>query len=277
MQSEGRRDEGPSPSLEVDTGVLGVREPRLIERLLPHARNLCKHYFSLRVEGRQHIPSGPVLYVSNHNNGLAGPDILCTLTTLWEARGSAAPLYGLAHDFAMHQVTPIGAVLGRFGALRATQENGRRALESGAQVLVYPGGDLEAYRHSRRRDEIVLGDRTGFVRLARAAGVPIVPVVAEGAHRSAIVLSEGARFARHSGLARWARVQRFPVALALPWGLALGPWLPWLPLPFPIQLRFLPAIHVPADEAPESVRETIRGLMQGALDDMSRARRAGAT
>ncbi len=277
MTHQRPRDEGPSASTEADSALLGIREPRLIERWLPHARNLCRRYFSLRVEGTGHIPSGPVLYVSNHNNGLAGPDILCTLTTLWEARGAAAPMYALAHDFAMHQVKPLGAVLGRFGALRATQDNGRRALASGAQVLVYPGGDLEAYRHSRRRDEIVLGERTGFVKLARTAGVPIVPVVAEGAHRSAIVLSEGARFARSSGLSRWARVERFPIALALPWGLALGPWLPWLPLPFPIQLRFLPAIHVHASEAPESVREKVRGAMQSALHDMSRARRAGAT
>ena len=37
--------------------------------------------------------------------------------------------------------------------------------------LVYPGGDLEAYRHFRRRDEIVMGERTGFARLARAEGI----------------------------------------------------------------------------------------------------------
>ena len=252
-------------------GLLDVRSPSTIARALPYARAVCRRYFRLHVEGATNIADGPALYVGNHNNGLAGPDILCTLTTLWDARGPDAPLYALAHDFAMRHVTAIGDVLGRFGALRATQENGRRALDAGAPVLVYPGGDLEAYRHFRRRDEIVLGPRTGFVRLAQAARVPMVPVVAQGAHRSAIVLSEGAWLAERIGLKRWARLERFPLVLALPWGLSAGPWLPWLPLPFPIRLRFLPAVHVAPDDDPVEVREAVREMMQRALDEMARA------
>ena len=253
--------------------LLDVRSPSAIAKLLPYARGLCRHYFRLRVEGAENIPPHPALYVSNHNNGLAGPDILCTLTTLWDARGPDAPLYALAHDFAMRHFTPLGAALGRFGALRATQRNGLHALAAGAQVLVYPGGDLEAYRHFRRRDEIVLGTRTGFVQLAQQAGVPIVPVVAHGAHRSAIVFSEGAFIAERIGLKRWARLERFPLVIALPWGLSAGPWLPWLPLPFPIGLRFLPALRLKPGDDPAEVRETVRATMQRALDDMARASR----
>lgn len=256
-----------------DDRLLDTREPSAIARVLPYARGLCQRYFRLCVEGTEHIPSGPALYVSNHNNGLAGPDILCALTTLWDVRGPDAALYALAHDFAMRHFTPFGSMLGRFGALRATQENGRRALAAGAQVIVYPGGDLEAYRHFRRRNEIVLGLRTGFVRLARDAGVPIVPVVAHGAHRSAIVFSEGAFIAKHLGLKRWARLERFPLAFALPWGFSAGPWLPWLPLPFPIGLRFLPPLRVEPDADPVVVREKVRASMQFALDDMARATR----
>ena len=70
------------------------------------------------------------------------------------ARGPAAPLYALAHDFAMRHIKPLGALLRRFGALRAAPGNALHALRSGAQVLVYPGGDIDAYRHARRRDEV---------------------------------------------------------------------------------------------------------------------------
>lgn len=257
-----------TPSLD----SFGAREPEVIAAAMPLARALCRRYFRLRVEGLEHLPEGPALLVGNHNNGLAGPDILCALSTLWDARGPNAPLYALAHDFAMRHLTPFGAVIAPFGALRASRDNALRALAAGAQVLVYPGGDLEAYRHFRRRDEVVLGPRTGFVTLAREAGVPIVPVVSQGAHRSAVVFHEGEGLARRLGLKRWARIERFPLALALPWGIAAGPWLPWLPLPLPIRLRFLPPRRVSADDDPAALRESVRASMQSALHDMAGAR-----
>lgn len=257
----------------MDDPLLAVRSPELIARAQPLGRALCRHYFRLRVDGVRHVPDGPALYVGNHNNGLAGPDILCTLSTLWDVRGPDAPLYALAHDFAMRHLPPFGAALGRFGGIRAAPDNARRALASGAQVLVYPGGDIEAYRHFRRRDEIVLGQRSGFVRTAQESGVPIVPVVAHGAHRSAIVLTEGEAIARRLRLKQWARLERFPLALALPWGFAPGPWLPWFPLPFPVRLRFLPPRMVPADADPAAARDALRAEMQAALDDMARGSR----
>jgi 1-acyl-sn-glycerol-3-phosphate acyltransferase len=252
---------------------LGGRDPPLIASLLPAALALRDRYFRARVEGAEHVAPGPALYVGNHNNGLAGPEVLCTLATLWESLGPTAPVYALAHDFAMRQFTPFGAVLRRFGGLRASPENGRLALDAGASLLVYPGGDLESYRHSRRRDEVILGPRTGFVRLAQEAGVPLVPVVAQGAHRSALIVAEGARVARALRMKEWARLERFPVALALPWGIALGPWAPYLPLPFPVRMRFLAPLRVAPGDDPAAVREHVRSSMQSALDDMARAAR----
>jgi 1-acyl-sn-glycerol-3-phosphate acyltransferase len=260
----------------VDTDRLDSRDPDLIARLLPFARASNQRYLRLRSEGFDSLPRGPVLYVGNHNGGIAGPDLCCTLGSLWDAHGPASPLYALAHDFAMRQVKPFGAVLQRFGALRATRENAHRALAAGAQVLVYPGGDLDAYRHARRRDEIVLGPRAGFVRVAQEAGVPIVPIVAHGAHRSAYIFTEGEALARLIGLKRWARLERFPVALAFPWGLALGPWLPYFPLPFPIQLRALAPIAAPRGADPLVIREQVRAAMQSAMDDLARRAREPA-
>ena len=158
---------------------------------------------------------------------------------------------------------------------RATPANAIRALRRGAQVLVYPGGDLDAYRHASRREEVVLGPRHGFVRVAQATGVPIVPIVAQGAHRSAYIFNEGEAIARVLRLKRWARLERFPLALAFPWGLALGPWVPYFPLPFPIQLRALRPIPAPADADPATIRAQVQTAMQTALDELAeRARGA---
>jgi hypothetical protein len=79
-----------------------------------------------------------------------------------------APLYALAHDFAMQQFRAFGRVLQRFGAVRASRDNALRVLAAGGQALVYPGGDLEAYRHYRLRDRIVLGEPYR-IRAGRAA------------------------------------------------------------------------------------------------------------
>ncbi len=256
-----------------DPDRLDGRDPEVIRALLPVARALCDRYFRLRVEGTEHIADGPALYVGNHNNGIAGPESLCTLVTLWETRGPQRPLYALAHDFAMRHLTPFGRALQPFGALRASPDNGRRALGMGAPVLVYPGGDLEAYRHFRRRDEVVLGDRAGFVRLAQETGTSIVPVVAEGAHRSALIVLEGREFARRIGLKRWARLECFPVALTLPWGVAVGPWLPYLPLPGSVRLRFLPPVRVALGDDPVAVCRGVQSTMQKALGEMAAQRR----
>jgi 1-acyl-sn-glycerol-3-phosphate acyltransferase len=249
---------------------LDARDPRLIARLLPALRALNEKYLRLRVRGLENLPSTPALFVANHNGGIAGPDLSCTLATLWDARGPEAPLYALAHDFAMRQLKPIGAVLSRFGALRACRENALRVLSRGGQVLVYPGGDIDAYRTSDRRNEIVFGARSGFVRVAREADVPIVPIVAHGAHRNAWIVSDGELFARAIGLPRWGRLERFPVALALPWGVALGPWLPYLPLPFPVTLEILPPTRIERGEDDDTARERVRSSMQASLDRMAR-------
>jgi len=249
--------------------VLGHRDPKIIAQLLPLMQRVNRHYLRLRVDGFDRLPEGPVLYVGNHNGGIAGPDLCATLGTLWACRGVEAPLYALAHDFAMRQLPILGASLRRVGAVRACREHALHALRAGAQVLVYPGGDLDAYRHSRRRDEVVLGPRTGFARVAREAGVPIVPIVAHGAHRSAYIFHEGEGMARRIGLRRWGRLERFPFAFALPWGVAVGPWVPYLPLPFSIRLRALEPIW-PDDSSPDELRERVRERMQAALEELAR-------
>jgi 1-acyl-sn-glycerol-3-phosphate acyltransferase len=257
-----------------DPDRLDARDEDAIRRVLPIIGAITSRYLKLRVSGIEHIDSvasEPAIFVSNHNGGITGPDVLCTLGTLWETLGPSAPLYALAHDFAMRQLTPFGRLIQRFGAMRAHPENASRALASGGKVLVYPGGDLEAYRHFSRRHEIVLGDRTGFVRVAQRARAPIVPIVAHGAHRSAVIVHDGEGIARLLDLHRRARLKRFPIAFALPWGVALGPWTPYLPLPFPITLRILPPMRFADREDPADARERVREAMQTAMDDMARA------
>src|SRR2546421_474647 len=107
------------PGVGFDPDRLDGRDPALIRALLPIVRALTRGYLRLRRDGLGHIPRGPALFVSNHNGGIGGPDLACTLGTLWEVMGPDAPVYALAHDFAMRQLTPLGRALQRVGGIRA--------------------------------------------------------------------------------------------------------------------------------------------------------------
>lgn len=264
MNAVNRAQAGGSLDLQHDR--LDRRDPRLIRALLPAAGVLNRYYLRLRVTGLEHIPPGRALFAANHNGGIAGPDLLCTMGSLLSELGAEAPLYALAHDAAMLRDHALSRFLARLGCLRATKENALAVLQRGGKLLVYPGGDLEAYRHTRERGRIIIGPRSGFVRVAQQSRAPIVPIVAQGAHRSAYIFDDGAWIARALHLQRHLRVARFPLALALPYGLAVGPYLPYFPLPFRIRLQILPAIPVPEDADPHALREQVRAAMQTALD-----------
>ncbi|AKF06208.1 1-acyl-sn-glycerol-3-phosphate acyltransferase [Sandaracinus amylolyticus] len=256
-----------------DPYALDRRDPALVREALPALEWFSRRYVRLRASGLEHLHAAPALLVANHNGGVMGPDLFCTMATLWRTLGADAPLYAMAHDFAMRRVLPLGRLLQRIGAMRADPANALRVLRDGGRVLVYPGGDLDAFRHFRARDRIVFGARVGFVRIAQTARVPIVPIVTQGAHRSALIVHEGEWLARALGLTRWSRLQRFPIALALPWIVAPGPWMPYFPLPFTIRLRVLPPIDAPPDADPAAIRDDVVARMQAAMDDLSGARR----
>ena len=247
------------------------RDPAVIEAILPLFERLNRHYLRLKVSGLERIGARPALYVGNHNGGVMGPDLSCTLGTLWRALGPEYPLYAMAHDFAMRTLVPLGRAIQLVGAMRADPRSAAAAFDRGASVLAYPGGDLDAFRHFRDRDRVVFGERTGFVRVAQQAGVPIVPIVAHGAHRSAMILNDGAVIAEILGLPRRLRLQRLPIALGLPWGVGAGP-LPYLPLPFSIRLRVLPPVEAPAEADPGELRDRVVSVMQSALTEMAGGR-----
>ncbi|HVW26043.1 MAG TPA: 1-acyl-sn-glycerol-3-phosphate acyltransferase [Polyangiaceae bacterium] len=244
--------------------ALDRREPELIAKVLPVLEAVNQHYFRSSCEGLEHVDGSPAMFVSNHNGGMLGPDFFCTLGALWRVLTPESPLYALAPDFAMRQFKPLGRLLQRFGAIPATPANALRVLRGGGQVLVYPDGHLRA-RHVRRRS---VEPRTGFVEVARRAKVPIVPIVAYGAHHGADVFRARRAIAERFGAQRWAGNERLPLAFALRWLLSAGPWLPFLPLPVRVRIRVLPPVTVPRAEAAPHVAERIQTRMQLALGEM---------
>lgn len=237
---------------------------------------LCRAWFRLDVQGLNNIPSGPALVVGNHNSGVSFVEALGTGARVYLHHGTSTPWHGLAHD-AIIDMPGLGPLLTRLGALRAGHDTAAAAFARDRKVLVFPGGNREAFRPWRQRNEVHFYGRTGFVRLALRHRVPIVPVAYHGGHSAFIVLRSGRRIARYSGLGKAIRTDAWPLFIGLPWGIGLGP-LFHVPLPVRCTTRFLepiPTAHLPPDAAndPEVVaalRDEVQSRIQAALDDMAK-------
>lgn len=199
------------------------RDPAAVREWLPFFK-AWSVYFGAEVRGWERLPEkGPYLVVGNHSGGAETNDAAWFLTRWVEEKGPEEPLYVLAYDL-LFAYPVLGPVLPRLGMLPASPENAREALARGAAVVVFPGGDQEAFRPWSHRNRIEFGGRKGFVRLALEAGVPVVPMTIHGAHQSTFVLTRGRALARHLGLHR-LHIKIFPLI----WNIPFGPTLAWVP------------------------------------------------
>ncbi len=251
-------------------GPVFRRDPVFIERQLALMARYTS-FFSPEVKGLTNLPAtGPVLVVGNHSCLMYMPDAWVVGLSLIRRRGLDEPAYALAYDL-LFSVPGVGPFLRRIGAIPAGGRQAELALQQGAAVVVYPGGDLEACRPWRQRDQIDLAGHKGFVRLALRTGVPVVPVVTHGSHHAVVVVARGDRLATALGLNR-LRINVFPILLG-PFGLT-SILTPPLPLPAAITVEFLPALDW-SGRGPEAADDPavvdgcyaeITGIMQAALD-----------
>lgn len=129
------------------------------------------------------------------------------------------------------------------------------ALAEGRDVALWPGGEVDLLRPWTERDRANLAGRTGFVKMAIRAGVPIVPIATVGGADAMPVLIRGDRLSKALQLDRLLRLKVFPLAISLPWGIAPAA-LPQLPLPAKIRTRFMPAVELDHDPRGRTTRNT---------------------
>jgi 1-acyl-sn-glycerol-3-phosphate acyltransferase len=190
-------------------------------------------------------------------------------------RGAAAPLYSLAYNL-LFAAPLLGTTLRRLGIVPASHSNARWALAMGAAVCVFPGGDYEVFRPWSERNRIDFGGRTGFIKLALATRVPVIPMTIHGAHQSTLVLTRGRGIAHATGLDR-LQVKGFPFVWSIPFG-PVPAFVPSLPLPSKVTVHFgapLDWSHYRRTQArdPAVLRacyEQITDRMQKTLDRLAR-------
>jgi 1-acyl-sn-glycerol-3-phosphate acyltransferase len=260
----------------VPAADLDERDPDYIRESLPRLWLLASLYFRAEVRGLGNVPEeGPVLLVGNHSGGNLTPDTGVFTLAFSTYFGVERPFYQLAHNLVLSM--PGLSFLRKYGTVAASHDNARKALQAGAAVLVYPGGDYEVHRPSWEGDRVDFGGRKGFLRLALDAGVPIVPVVSIGGQETSLFLSRGERLAKGLRLDKLFRLKVLPISIALPWIINVGDMAGHLPLPAKITVEALPPIdlrrefgaHPDLDE----VYDHLVRQMQETLDALAAERR----
>jgi 1-acyl-sn-glycerol-3-phosphate acyltransferase len=256
-------------------GDLDDRDPDFMRELLPGLWLLVTAWYRPDIRGLENIPrQGPVLVVGNHSGGTSSPEVFISQLAISTYFGVERPHYQLAHRMVLH--SPLGRMLRRFGTIEADHGNAEQALDAGAIVSVFPGGDYEVFRPSWQSSKVDMGGRKGFLRLAAAKKVPVVPMVSLGGQETAFFLSRGEGLAKLLRLDKVMRLKTLPVMLSLPFGLQVGPQ-PHLPLPVKISTRFLEPIDLAErygdDPDVDQVYDELIATMQETLTQMQRERR----
>jgi len=259
---------------DFDDSELAKWDPGFTELARKVIAPIAKLWFRAEVRGLESLPpAGGALLVCNHSGGAMTPDVAVLAPAFYETLGYDRPLYTLAHHGLFR--TPLAGSLRKIGVILASRENAAKALSSGGVVLVFPGGDYDAYRPSAQQNVIDFDGRTGYARTAIEAGVPIVPAVSIGGQETQLFLTRGAWLAKQLRLHR-VRTDILPLGIGFPFGLTST-----IPANFPLPSKIVTEVLEPIDIAAQfgddpdvdEVDAHVRAVMQSALDRLASRRR----
>lgn len=267
--------------------ILDARDPEALADLTLWLEFLYRCYYRVTTDGWEHLAApDPMLLVAQHSGGLAAPDVSVLLRDWLRHFGTRRPVYGLMQAEVFRSLRAARQVA-RYGAIPAEPKAAIAALRRQTSVLVFPGGVRDVFRPYTERHRIQLAGRTGFIKLALRENVPVVPIVAAGAHETFVVLGDAWPLLEALRSRGWPVPEPpfadpadnvFPIYLGLPWGVGCGA-VPHLPWPARIRTRVCPPIHFERSGR-EALRdrayvaacyERVRAQMQAALDELTRA------
>jgi 1-acyl-sn-glycerol-3-phosphate acyltransferase len=269
---------GQIPPGLADDGI-DLPEPDVgfMEAQLPFWNFVLDHYFRIEVRGWERLPDPPVLVVGIHAGGILPIDAYAFGFSWFREFGADRIPRGTAHDFLM-QAPLIGDYLKKIGTIPASPKGIKSAIAAGDDVVLYPGGDIDALRPWRKRDEVVFGGRKGWIRMALEAQVPIVPVANLGASDTLIVLTDGQTIAKTLKLDKLLRAKAVPLAIGFPLGLTLGV-IPQIPLPAKLRSEILEPIYLEGkegqrfdDEYVERKEREVVAALQTGVDRLAKRR-----
>lgn len=259
---------------DVDNRILDGWDPNATRQFVESLAPIAKRWFRTEVRGMGSLPpTGGALLVANHSGGMQTPDVLILAAAFYNEFGYGRPLYTLGHDALF--TGRLGLWQRRIGLIPASRTHAVEALRAGGIVLVFPGGLYDSFRPTLSANTIDFNGRTGYVKTAMEADVPIVPCVSIGGQEIQLFLTRGRWLAKRLGLRRF-RADVLPISLGVPFGLSMI-IPPNLPLPSRIVAQVAEPINIAAEfgQSPdvEVVDSRVRSVMQNTIDSLASERR----
>lgn len=256
----------------------GIRAD-FIDRTEAFWRFIHDRYFRVESSGWEKLPDGPSLMIGVHAGTWLTMDAWMLQAAWWFHFGTARTMHITCHDVLL-ALPGLREMFHQVGVIPASREAVTACLEAGHSVVIYPGGEVDCMRAWRRRGEVELGGRRGFIRQAMRSGVPLVPVATVGGADTVFVLSEGRWLAEKLQLKRFLRSEMAPIVAGLPFGV----WLEVLPshIPLPSKIRYevlepVEVVHDPErvdDEAyVERIYREVEARLQAGVDRLMQERR----
>ena len=182
-----------------------------------------RKYFRTEIFGKEHVPAGRVLLISNHSGQIPIDAALIGASLFMDVE---PPRFARAMVEKWTQTLPFVSLLfARVGQVVGVPENAKRLLESDEALLVFPEGARGISKSFDQRYNLV-DFGLGFMRLALETGTPIIPVAVIGGEEQYISIGNFA------SLAKLLRMPTMPILpqLLLPFGA--------LPLPTRYRIYF---------------------------------------
>ncbi len=191
----------------------------------PAFRFLHDRYWRVEVSGARNVPaSGPVVMIANHSGALPFDGaMICTAVDKYGGR-----VVRFLYDRFVAGIGPVDTFYRKVGGVIASKENALSLLRAGEIVLLFPEGVPGVAKSFSDRYRL----RTfspGFVRLALALDVPVVPVAVVGAEEIYPMVGRAEGVAKLFGVPYLPITPFFPVlglicALTLPtkWFIRFG-------------------------------------------------------
>ncbi len=261
--AQAMRQKIPDPAALPDFGF----DPEFLKKTAPLLEFLWSRYFRVSLTGMEHVPpTGSALLVANHSGGLPYDGAMLMHAT-HRYHPAARPLRPLVANFAFKS-SWIRPVVARAGGVRASMQNALTLCNQGQLVGAFPEGLRGVGKLYRERYRLTHFGRGGFVRLARAANVPIIPVAIVGAEETHPVLAKLTRLAQPLGLPYIPITPTFPL---------LGP-LGLLPVPTKWSIRIGEPMQIPPSGDPKQdmleVAEAVRSRLDHMIAELLVARRS---
>lgn len=182
------------------------RSEKYILRLRKIFWGFLKWILRIEISGLENIPADRCMLVANHNSGA----LLESHSLLFALAGTGRTVYGLNHP-ALFKIPFVSSHFKKIGAVTANREASYEVLNRGHSLLIFPGGNRQAFRPWSLRHENAFPWAHGWADIAVSAKVPVVPIKFIGSHNSNPILFSSSWLSK---------------ALILPWILGVK-WFPF--------------------------------------------------